>query len=167
MEDEVSIRRLTPRQRRCGANRSDRGPTAKLDVLTRRSVRGRGEQARTFVHVSSFKDTRLTAKALVQDSLTNSQDVSVAIGLLPCAGRAPAGTCDGIDPTQELGTVLFAGPYTPQAVPGSTTLVQNYTVTVPSDFPSGPALLSVPHFVLVGVRACVRLSRGTELTQRD
>ncbi|PIL22941.1 hypothetical protein GSI_15637 [Ganoderma sinense ZZ0214-1] len=84
------------------------------------------------------------------DSLTNSQDVSVAIGLLSCAGRAPSGTCDGIDPTQELGTVLFAGPYAPQAPPGSTTLVQNYTVTVPADFPSGPALLSVPHFVLVG-----------------
>ena len=69
-------------------------------------------------------------------------------------GQAPAGTCDGIDPTQELGTVLFAGPYAPQAAtPGGTTLVQNYTVTIPSDFPSGPALLSVPHFVLVGVRA--------------
>ncbi|KAI1794784.1 hypothetical protein LXA43DRAFT_1058811 [Ganoderma leucocontextum] len=81
------------------------------------------------------------------NSLTNSRDVSVAIGLLSCA---PAGTCDGIDPTQELGSVLFAGPYAPQAVPGSTTLVQNYTVTIPSDFPSGPALLSVPHFVLVG-----------------
>ena len=88
-----------------------------------------------------------------QDTLTNSQDISVAIGLLSCAGRAPPGTCDGIDPTQELGTVLFAGPYAPQvAVPGGTTLVQNYTVTIPSDFPSGPALLSVPHFVLVGVR---------------
>ncbi|KAM5538613.1 hypothetical protein V8D89_007642 [Ganoderma adspersum] len=85
------------------------------------------------------------------DSLTNSRDVSVAIGLLSCVGQAPAGTCDGIDPTQELGTVLFAGPYAPQAaVPGGTTLVQNYTVTIPSDFPSGPALLSVPHFVLVG-----------------
>ena len=99
-----------------------------------------------------FLECLCTWLTVLQDSLTNSQDVSVAIGLLSCAGRAPSGTCDGIDPTEELGTVLFAGPYTPHLInSGSTTLVQNYTVTIPNDFPSGPALLSVAHFVLVGV----------------
>ena len=62
--------------------------------------------------------------------------------------------------------MLFAGPYAPQAAtPGGTTLVQNYTVTIPSDFPSGPALLSVPHFVLVGVCTCVHNFRWTGLTR--
>ena len=99
-----------------------------------------------------FSEFLCTWLTVLQDSLTNSQDVSVAIGLLSCAGRAPSGTCDGIDPTEELGTVLFAGPYTPQLVEhGDLTLVQNYTVTIPDDFPSGPALLSTAHFVLIGV----------------
>ena len=78
--------------------------------------------------------------------------MSVAIGLITCVGRAPAGTCGGFSTAQQFGTVLFAGPYNPKLPPGSTTLVQNYTVTVPDDFQTGPAALSVAHFNLVGVR---------------
>ncbi|KAI0669155.1 hypothetical protein C8Q78DRAFT_1080453 [Trametes maxima] len=84
------------------------------------------------------------------DTLTPSQEVSVAIGLLSCAGIAPPGTCDGVDSTEELGRVLFAGPYTPQLRPGGSDLFQNFTVTVPDNFPSGAAALSVAHFSLVG-----------------
>ena len=71
---------------------------------------------------------------------------------MTCVGRAPAGTCEGFSTAQQFGTVLFAGPYNPKLPPGSTTLVQNYTVTVPDDFQTGPAALSVAHFNLVGVR---------------
>ena len=78
----------------------------------------------------------------------------MAIGLLSCAGRAPPGTCDGIDPAQEFGSVLFAGPYDPVLVPGTGTLAQNYTVAVPGEFQAGPAVLAVAHFNLVGVRVC-------------
>ncbi|KAI0647684.1 hypothetical protein C8Q79DRAFT_1008099 [Trametes meyenii] len=84
------------------------------------------------------------------DTLTPSQEVSVAIGLLSCAGIAPPGTCNGVDPTEELGRVLFAGPYTPQLRPGGSDLFQNFTVTVPDNFPPGAAALSVAHFSLVG-----------------
>ncbi|KAI0820445.1 hypothetical protein BC628DRAFT_1330267 [Trametes gibbosa] len=89
------------------------------------------------------------------DTLTGSQEVSVAIGLLSCAGQAPPGTCDGIDTTEEIGTALYAGPYVPQLRPGGSDLFENFTVTVPVDFPAGAAALSVAHFSLVGVRTSV------------
>ena len=77
----------------------------------------------------------------------------MAIGLITCVGRAPSGTCEGFSTAEQFGSVLFAGPYTPHLPPGSTTLVQNFTVTVPNDFQAGPAALSVAHFNLVGVCA--------------
>ncbi len=99
-----------------------------------------------------------------QDTLTGSQEVSVAIGLLSCAGQAPPGTCDGIDTTEEIGTPLYAGPYTPQLRPGGSDLFQNLTVAVPADFPSGAAALSVAHFSLVGVSAAAVLDVMEVLT---
>ncbi|RDX50202.1 hypothetical protein OH76DRAFT_1349136 [Lentinus brumalis] len=95
------------------------------------------------------------------NSLTNSREVSVAIGLITCAGRAPSGTCDGFSTAEQFGTVLFAGPYNPVLAPGTGSLVQNYTVTVPEDFQVGPAALSVAHFNLVGVWTCISLARPT------
>ena len=85
-----------------------------------------------------------------QDSLTGSRDVSVAIGLLSCAGRAPSGTCDGIDSAWMMGDILYAGPYSPVAPTGGNAN-QNFTVAVPADFQPGPAVLAVAHFTLVGV----------------
>ncbi|KAI9068151.1 hypothetical protein FKP32DRAFT_1562309 [Trametes sanguinea] len=86
------------------------------------------------------------------DSLTPSKELSVAIALLSCSHEKgdPNATCDGIDTTQELGSVLYAGPYTPQVRPGGDDLFQNFTVQVPADFPAGAAALSVAHFALVG-----------------
>ena len=150
IDNEVSIRHRTPRCRRRRSGRVHWCTSRQLDLLAGRADSGRSRQTRvspipSLPHLSVW----LTVS---QNSLSNSQDVSVAIGLLSCAGRAPSGTCEGIDPTQELGTVLFAGLYTPQLVEhGDLTLVQNYTVTIPDDFPSGPALLSTAHFVLIGV----------------
>ncbi|CDO74785.1 hypothetical protein BN946_scf185001.g33 [Trametes cinnabarina] len=65
----------------------------------------------------------------------------------------PNATCDGIDSSLEIGTVLYAGPYTPQIRPGGDDLFQNFTVEVPTDFPAGAAVLSVAHFFLDGARA--------------
>ncbi|KAH9851615.1 hypothetical protein C2E23DRAFT_886463 [Lenzites betulinus] len=96
------------------------------------------------------------------DTLTGSQEVSVAIGLLSCVGQAPAGTCDGIDTTEEIGIALYAGPYTPQLRPGGSDLFENFTVTVPAGFPAGAAALSVAHFSLVGARNWPTLEVLTE-----
>ncbi|KAI9057494.1 hypothetical protein FKP32DRAFT_1598230 [Trametes sanguinea] len=82
-------------------------------------------------------------------SLTGSDDVAVAIGIQSCvngpAGQCPAGTSSG-----NIGTPLFQGLYAPTPVGnGHSDLAQNFTVTVPSFLPPGPALLSVAHFALV------------------
>lgn len=79
--------------------------------------------------------------------------MSVAIGLLSCIGRAPEGTCDGIDSAWMMGDILYAGPYHPVAPTGGNAY-ENFTVTVPSDFQPGPAVLAVAHFTLVGVSNC-------------
>ncbi|KAJ8474696.1 hypothetical protein ONZ51_g7048 [Trametes cubensis] len=86
------------------------------------------------------------------DSLTGSQEVSVAIGIQSCVGRAPAGTCDGVDTSGYIGTSpLYVGPYTPEIVPGghSAALVQNFTVTVPDYLQPGAAVIAVAHFSLI------------------
>ncbi|KAI9068156.1 hypothetical protein FKP32DRAFT_1562317 [Trametes sanguinea] len=86
------------------------------------------------------------------DTLTGSREVSVSIGLLSCSQQKqdPNATCDGIDSTQEIGTVLYSGPYSPQLRPHGSDLFQNYTVQVPPDFPAGAAVLAVAHYSLVG-----------------
>ncbi|OSD07599.1 hypothetical protein PYCCODRAFT_1422261 [Trametes coccinea BRFM310] len=61
------------------------------------------------------------------------------------AGQCPSGTSSG-----NIGTPLFQGLYAPTPVGnGRSDLAQNFTVTVPSFLPPGPALLSVAHFGLV------------------
>ncbi|KAJ8462079.1 hypothetical protein ONZ51_g11131 [Trametes cubensis] len=75
------------------------------------------------------------------DSLTGSQEVSVAIGIQSCVGRAPAGTCDGVDTSGYIGTSpLYVGP---------AALVQNFTVTVPDYLQPGAAVIAVAHFSLI------------------
>ena len=106
----------------------------------------------------------------MQDSLTGSQEVSVAIGIQSCVGRAPAGTCDGVDTSGYIGTSpLYVGPYTPEIVPGghSAALVQNFTVTVPDYLQPGAAVIAVAHFSLIlvsGPGNLLLLARGKEST---
>ncbi|OJT12809.1 hypothetical protein TRAPUB_10644 [Trametes pubescens] len=102
-------------------------------------------------------------------SLTGSQDVAVAIGIQSCVGLAPAGTCDGVDTTGNIGTPLFSGPYTPQPVGnGHSDLFQNFTVTIPEFLPAGPAVLSVAHFGLViGVEPFLEVVNQTVIIGND
>ncbi len=92
---------------------------------------------------------RLTQTPL-QNNLILSNDVSVAIGLLSCANDSTEGNCSGDGTDSQIGRVLFSGPYAPKSVPGTLGFAQNYTVTVPADFPKGSAALSVAHFFLLG-----------------
>ncbi len=57
-------------------------------------------------------------------------------------------------PADDLGTILFNGPFNPQFenLPPLFVQHENYTVTVPASLPTGPAQLSVFHVALVGVR---------------
>jgi len=53
-----------------------------------------------------------------------------------------------------MGTVLYAGPFNPQLVPGVyNPLHENFSVHIPVFFPTGQAQLGLAHFDLVGVRS--------------
>jgi hypothetical protein len=79
--------------------------------------------------------------------------------MLQCTAPCP-------DPTQQLGTVLYAGAFNPQFPPSSSPNhqpQQNFTVTVPNF--SGSVQLAAIHYALVGVSAvlfrfCVFVVRG-------
>ncbi|KAK7681673.1 hypothetical protein QCA50_015407 [Cerrena zonata] len=83
------------------------------------------------------------------NSLTGSTEVAIAIGLASCS-RFPGGSCASLDPSELLGTILYAGPYSPQLSNSSKPPHQNFTVTIPNDFPHGDASFTVSHFSLVG-----------------
>ena len=79
-------------------------------------------------------------------TLTGSTEVGISIQLHHCT-QTP---CEDIGIW--LGNLLYAGPYNPQFGPGFFgEPQQNFTVTIPDSFPSGPALLSVGHANVVGV----------------
>ncbi|TCD60084.1 hypothetical protein EIP91_010769 [Steccherinum ochraceum] len=83
------------------------------------------------------------------NSLSSSQDVSVAIGLATCGT-----SCDANDTSDTFGTILFAGPYNPThhglPSPEGLDYYSNYTLAVPGLFPPGEASLKVAHFTLIG-----------------
>ena len=97
---------------------------------------------------------------VVQPSLAGSTDVAVAIGIRTCGVTAAPTTCEGIVTTNNIGTPLFQGLYEPVLVPGSSRsdLVQNFTVTIPEDFPLGSAVISVAHFALIIVSIIFRVT---------
>ena len=83
----------------------------------------------------------------LKDTLTGSTEIGIAISLQHCTQNP----CE--DVTERLGDTLFAGPFNPQfQPPDNGPPFQNYTVTVPSGFPTGLAALSVTHATLIGVR---------------
>ncbi|KLO19797.1 hypothetical protein SCHPADRAFT_898371 [Schizopora paradoxa] len=74
------------------------------------------------------------------DGLTGFEHISVAFGIQSCAAGCG----------NDLGNMLFAGNYTPTIHSAGEPMYQNFTLTVPSDLASGPSLLSVAHFYLIG-----------------
>ncbi|KAL5527384.1 hypothetical protein ACEPAG_6175 [Sanghuangporus baumii] len=75
------------------------------------------------------------------NGLTNFQHVSVALGIAPVPN-------DTSTPT--IGTMLFAGNYTPTLHEQNKPMYQNFTLTIPDGQISGNSTLSVAHFYLVG-----------------
>lgn len=61
---------------------------------------------------------------------------------------------DGVcpQPSDQLGNVLYAGPWTPTAHPSSGNY-QNFTLQVPEYMPEGPATFTLTHLCLIGVSA--------------
>ena len=88
----------------------------------------------------------------LQDSLSSSLEIGVGIAIASCASRP----C--FDPQDFMGDVLYHGGYKPVEISQrSTTLYENFTVVIPSGFPTGPAQLNVAHSALIGVRTILVL----------
>ncbi|KAJ4500831.1 hypothetical protein C8R41DRAFT_862942 [Lentinula lateritia] len=84
------------------------------------------------------------------DSNSSWKNIAIVIALLNC--HEYSSTCLG--PAEELGTILYSGPFNPQFTtePGTAELPphENFTLTVPSDFETGQSQLGVALFDLVG-----------------
>jgi len=86
------------------------------------------------------RGTNATITVQRPNTTTAVQDVSIVLSLDPCTGT----TCP--NPSEQLGTILFAGPFAPT---GSTP-TQSFTVAIPGTLPSGEAELLATHFALTG-----------------
>lgn len=86
---------------------------------------------------------QLTAKIDRPDSIIGCTEVGIALAIISCVnGQCPS-------PSERLGSVLYAGPFDPQAHGGGG-FYQNFTVTVPSSLSSGQALFTLTHLCLLG-----------------
>lgn len=79
-----------------------------------------------------------------QESMASVFQVGISLSIANCNN----GVCP--QPTQQLGDVLYAGPWTPTAhSPGG--FYQNFTFPITSEFIKGPAVFTLSHFCLIGV----------------
>lgn len=89
----------------------------------------------------------------MQNSLTGSSEVGIAIALHHCLEDP----CE--DASERLGDVIYSGYFNPQLHSKGPAVPHEYfTVAVPPTFPPGPAVVSVPHSSLVGVRSLLELT---------
>ncbi|KAJ6096627.1 hypothetical protein N7486_007373 [Penicillium sp. IBT 16267x] len=78
------------------------------------------------------------------NSLTNSEEMAVAIGFASCGSG-------GCYPTDEfMGTVVYNGKFNPVYHETYLPPYQNFTVTVPASFKAGKAQVNVAHATLIG-----------------
>ncbi|KAF8885680.1 hypothetical protein CPB84DRAFT_1788131 [Gymnopilus junonius] len=89
---------------------------------------------------------KLTVQVVRPNSIEGSIEAGLVIGLFSCF-NGPAG-CPG---PEEVGTVLFNGKFKPTVHTGEQfQIYENFSLTVPSDFPAGAAQLSTNRFHLIG-----------------
>ncbi|KAG1733235.1 uncharacterized protein EDB91DRAFT_1226207 [Suillus paluster] len=75
---------------------------------------------------------------------TNVEEIAIVIAIQSC----PTGYCYNV--SEDMGTVLYEGPYNPQLGPDAYDLYQDFSVQVPASFATGQAQLGLAHFSLVG-----------------
>ncbi|KAG1848888.1 hypothetical protein F4604DRAFT_1589862 [Suillus subluteus] len=86
------------------------------------------------------------AEVILPGSLASCIQVGIALAIDNCVdGLCPV-------PAEKLGSVLYAGPWTPDTPldhpPGGN--YQNFTVTIPSYLAKGPAIFTLTHLCLLG-----------------
>ncbi|KAF8834565.1 hypothetical protein BDN67DRAFT_914734 [Paxillus ammoniavirescens] len=83
-----------------------------------------------------------TAQVIQPGSMASCIQVGIALAMDTCTN----GVCP--QPTDQLGDVLYAGPWTPTGHPQGG-FYQNFTLQVP-DFTPGPAVFTLTHLCLLG-----------------
>ncbi|KAJ5726754.1 uncharacterized protein N7483_008111 [Penicillium malachiteum] len=79
------------------------------------------------------------------DTLTGSDEIVVAIGMVSCPGET---TCPSAG--EALGNLLYHGSFDPDFGTGSYYPYENFTITVPSSFAAGNAQVNVAHLSTYG-----------------
>ncbi|KAG1742012.1 hypothetical protein EDB19DRAFT_1827931 [Suillus lakei] len=79
-----------------------------------------------------------------QDTLTGTEEISIVIAIQSC----PTGNC--LPVSEDMGTVLYEGPFNPQFGSGADDPYEDFSVQVPVSFATGQAQLGLAHFNLIG-----------------
>ncbi|KAG1802355.1 uncharacterized protein BJ212DRAFT_1470182 [Suillus subaureus] len=85
----------------------------------------------------------VVVQAIQPESLASCIQVGIALAIDDCVN----GSCP--DPAEALGSVLYAGSWTPENHPPGG-FYQNFTVTIPSYLAEGPAIFTLTHLCLLG-----------------
>ncbi|KAG9317871.1 hypothetical protein JVU11DRAFT_2099 [Chiua virens] len=84
-----------------------------------------------------------TAQVIQPESMASCIQVGIALAMDTCGN----GVCP--QPSDQLGDVLYAGPWTPTAhAPGG--FYQNFTLQVSEYMTAGPAIFTLTHLCLLG-----------------
>ena len=119
------------------AEGQDVSPGQQLTIEVIKNVRG--------PFILPLKNLILTSVPDPQDFIQSTTEAGLVIGFTPC----PEATFpQGCSP-DELGTILFNGPFNPQI--NGRFFSENFTVTIPSDAPTGDASIAFARFFLSGV----------------
>ncbi|KAF9226920.1 hypothetical protein BS17DRAFT_749186 [Gyrodon lividus] len=86
------------------------------------------------------------AQVILPYSMASCINVGIALALDSCSN----GVCP--QPTQQLGSVLYAGPWNPTTLEPGVGFYQNFTLQLSEYQPIGAAIFTLTHFCLAGVR---------------
>ncbi|KAN0124623.1 hypothetical protein V8E53_015752 [Lactarius tabidus] len=102
----------------------------------------------------------ITVTVVKPDFIDTEISVGLAIGMLQCTAPCP-------DPTEELGDVLYAGPFNPVFPPPTTPNhepQQNFTVTVPSFLQCDQTVqLAALVYTLIGAGPSSTIEQASEM----
>ncbi|KAG1899763.1 uncharacterized protein F5891DRAFT_1036309 [Suillus fuscotomentosus] len=88
--------------------------------------------------------TNFTVQIGLPNNLTGSKEIAIVIAIQSC----PTGDCLPI--SEDMGTILYEGPFNPQYGPGAEDPYEDFSVQVPASFATGQAQLGLAHFNLIG-----------------
>ncbi|KIJ13305.1 hypothetical protein PAXINDRAFT_13875 [Paxillus involutus ATCC 200175] len=89
-------------------------------------------------------EQNFNAQVILPYSMASCIDVGIALALNSCTN----GVCP--QPAQELGSVLYAGPWNPTILKPGVGFYQNFTLQLSEYQPIGQAIFTLTHFCLAG-----------------